>query len=78
MKTAQATIEILGLGPVEIKTELLQVTLVGALTINGDYVNCITKRVKRNKKAAKAAAAVDSVYLKALEPGFFMRIEDDY
>ena len=75
---AQATIEIIGIGPVEIKTEFRQITLVGALTINGDYVNCRTKRVMRNKKAAKAAAAVDAVYLKELEPGYFMLIENDY
>lgn len=74
---AKATIEIVGLGHVEIETEFRQVTLVGTLTINGDYVNCVTKRVNRNKKAAKAAVAVDSVYLKELKPGFFMLIEDD-
>lgn len=73
----QATIEIIGIGPVEIKTELKQVTLVGALMPTGDYVNCITKRVKRNKKAAKAAAAVDAVYLKELKHGVFMLIEED-
>ena len=74
----QATIEIIGIGPVEIKTELKQITLVGALTTNGDYVNCKTKRVKRNKKAAKAAADVDSVYLNELEPGVFILIEDEF
>ena len=74
----QATIEIIGIGPVEIETDLKQITLVGALTIEGDYVNCMTKRVMRNKKAAKAAATVDAVYLKELEPGFFMLTEEDY
>lgn len=73
----QATIEITGIGPVEINTELKEVVLVGALTITGDPANCKTKKVSRNQKAAKAAAKVETAYLKEIKPGYFMLIEDD-
>lgn len=72
----QATIEITGLGPVEINTELAEVVLVGALTVSGDPVNCKTKKVSRNKKAAKLASQVVAAWLKEIKPGYFMLIED--
>lgn len=74
----QATIEITGLGPVEINTELNEVILVGALTISGDPVNCKTKKVSRNKKAAKEAAELQGSWLKEIKPGYFMFFEDSY
>lgn len=73
--TAQATIEITGIGPVEINTDLKEVVLVGALTTSGDPVNCQTKKVSRNQKAAKAAHEVDA-WLKEIKPGYFMLMED--
>lgn len=75
-QTAQATIEITGIGPVEINTDLKEVVLVGALTISGDPVNCKTKKVSRNQKAAKAAHEVDTVWLKEIKPGYFMLMEE--
>lgn len=72
----QATIEITGLGPVEINTELAEIVLVGALSISGDPVNCKTKMVSRNQKAAKAASQVETAWLKEIKPGHFMLIED--
>jgi hypothetical protein len=75
--TAQSTIEITGLGPVEIKTELNEVVLVGALTTSGDPVNCKTKKVSRNQKAANQAAKITTAWLKEVKPGHFMLIEDN-
>lgn len=77
--TAQSTIEITGLGPVEITTDLSEVVLVGALTISGDPVNCKTKKVSRNQKAAKAAKRnlFECAWLKEIKPGYFMLIEDN-
>lgn len=72
----QATIEITGLGPVEITTDLAEVVLVGALTISGAPINCKTKKVSRNQKAAKAAKQVEGAWLKEIKPGYFMLIED--
>jgi hypothetical protein len=72
----QATIEIAGIGPVEIKTERNEVVLVGAMTISGEPVNCKTKKVTRSQKAAKAAKQVEGAWLKEVKPGHFMLIED--
>jgi hypothetical protein len=72
----QATIEITGIGPVEITTDLDEVVLVGALTSSGDPVNCKTKKVIRNQKAAKVAKQVEGAWLKEVKPGHFMLIED--
>ena len=58
----QATIYITGLGPVEIYTDAAAVTLAGALTDRGRPINCKTKKVRRNKKAALAAAAIAPKY----------------
>lgn len=58
----QATIYITGLGPVEINTDAAAVTLAGALTGRGRPINCKIKKVRRNKKAALAAAAIASKY----------------
>ena len=49
-KMNKATIEITGLGPVQINTELKEVRLVRAFTVSGDYVNVVKKKVSRNKK----------------------------
>jgi len=73
----QATIKITGIGPVEITTELAEVVLVGALTISGDPVNCKTKKVSCNPKAAKLAKQVEGTRLKEIKPGHFMLIEDN-
>lgn len=76
--TAQATINVTGIGPVEIKTELKEVKLVGALTIDGSYVNVKTKKVSRNQKAAKEASENYAVWLKDLGDGeHFMLIEEE-
>lgn len=72
----QATIEITGIGPVEITTDLDEVFLVGALTISGDPVNCKTKKVSRNQNAAKAAKQVEGAWLKEIKSGYFVLIED--
>ena len=56
MSKTAATIEITGVGPVQINTELKEVRLVRALTASGDYVNVVKKKVSRNQKAAKKAA----------------------
>lgn len=74
--TVQATIEITGIGPVGINTDLKEVVLVGALTIGGDPVNCQTRKVSRNQKAAKAAREIDAVYLKEIKAGHFILMEE--
>jgi hypothetical protein len=57
---AQATIKISFIGPVETSTSAQSVVLAGALAANGMPINCTTKAVSRNKKAAAAAAKVPS------------------
>lgn len=71
----QSTIEITGIGPVEICTEQDSVVLVGAITSAGEPVNCKTKKVSRSKKAAQAAKLVECAWLKEIKPGYFMLIE---
>lgn len=68
----QPTIDITGIGYVEINTTLPEVTLVGAITAKGHPVNCKTKIVRRNKRAAQAAKKVYGVGLKEIKPGFFI------
>ena len=78
MTKTQATIMITGLGHVEIDTDLKEVVLVGALTIEGDPVNCKRKKVRRNQRAAKEAAEVRGTWLTEIKhkPGHFMLITD--
>ena len=75
MKT-QATVNITGIGPVEINTDAKKITLVGALTIRGDHVNCKSKKVSRNIKSAKQAQEIETVWLKDLNNDCFILIED--
>lgn len=76
----QATIKISGIGPVEINTSAQSVVLAGALTaMYGIPVNCTTKAVSRNKKAAAAAAKVPSyIWLKEVpdHAGHFILVDD--
>lgn len=76
----QATINVTGIGPVEINTTARSVVLAGALTaMYGIPVNCTTKAVSRNKKAAAAAAKVPSyIWLKEVpdHAGHFILVDD--
>jgi hypothetical protein len=72
----KATIEITGLGPVQINTELKEVRLVRAFTVSGDYVNVVKKKVSRNKKTASLAALNRRFWLKELETGYFMLCDE--
>lgn len=72
-----ATVEITGIGPVLIKTDLKEIVLVGALSATGDFVNCRIKKVARDKRAAEEAEQVDGCYLKEISAGYFMLIDDD-
>ena len=76
MSKTSATIEITGVGPVRINTELKEVRLVRALTASGDYANVVEKKVSRNQKAAKKAALNYRHGLRELEAGYFMLCED--
>lgn len=67
------TIEITGLGSVEIRTELDEVVLCGALTIKGDPANCTNKKVSRSKKKAQQ---IDGVFLKEIRPGYFILLKE--
>jgi len=72
----QATINITPVGPVEIKTNEREIVLVGALTIDGTPVNCVTKTVRRNKRDAKRASVYPGFWLKEIKPGYFIIQED--
>jgi hypothetical protein len=76
LKLTTATIEVTGIGPVELFTELPEVVLVGALTVSGDLANCKAKKVSRNKKAAQQAKQVEGAWLKEVKPGYFILIEE--
>ena len=70
-----ATIQITGIGPVAVHTELSEIWLVGAITASGEPVNCQKKRVSRSKKNAAQAAKVEGIWLKEVKHGYFMLIE---
>ena len=69
------TIQITGIGPVAVHTELSEIWLVGAITSTGEPVNCQKKKVSKCKKAAAKAALVEGAWLKEIKPGYFMLIE---
>lgn len=71
------TIQVLGIGPVEIRTDLDVVQLVGALTVTGDPVNCRAKKVSRSKAAARKAATIDAAQLIEIRRGYFMLVEGE-
>lgn len=71
----QATVNLTGIGPVEIDTELNEIKIVGALAIDGSYVNVKTKKVHRNKKAANQAREIETVWLKKLDDEHFLIVE---
>ena len=73
---SNATITITGFGPVQLKTDLDEVTLVGAWTQDGSPVNCKTKKVSRDQRKASKAMRVETVWLTEVKPGFFQLFND--
>lgn len=66
-----ATIELTGIGRVEIKTDANEVMFCGAVTIEGDPVNCVSRRVSRSAKNARAAIKNREYVLSEMRPGYF-------
>jgi hypothetical protein len=71
----QATINIAGIGPVEIKTDLRTVKLVGEISTFGDFVNVRLYKVLRNKRSAKEALSTRAwgcAYLTNIREEYFI------
>ena len=63
----QATVSLVGVGPVAVNTEHDHIILVGAITTRGDYANCKVLKVSRNIAAAKAAEKVENDWLRSVD-----------
>lgn len=67
-----ATINMIGIGHVEIDTDKSEIQLVrGGWTIDGAPVNVVPKKVYRNKRYEREAARNRGIYLREVQPGYF-------
>lgn len=66
-----ATIELTGIGHVEINTEEKEVMFCGAMSADGQPVNCTSKKVSRSKANAAAAIKNREHVLSEIKPGYF-------
>ena len=63
----QATVSLVGVGPVAVNTDKDYIVLVGAITTRGDYANCKVLKVSRNIAAAKAEENDENVWLRSVD-----------
>ena len=76
MKNQNATIELMGIGPLSIDTDLQEIVLLKDFS-GGLYSTSETMKVSRDKRAAKKAANNRRFFVKKLDDGRFELVERD-